>query len=69
MATRGTSDIFNTLVDVTCYANCFSNHEDSPGMQLPHTGEFMAGIFTYGACDGDAGDYREYNKEIAHCHF
>jgi gliding motility-associated-like protein len=57
--TGGTTDVFTTFADSSCYASCFSTHEDASGFQAPHSGNVMTAILTSGkGCDGD--NYREY---------
>lgn len=58
--TQGTSDIFSTLVGVSCYASCFSEHWAAIGQQMPRTGDVMSAIVTYGLGCGFQPDYREY---------
>jgi len=55
----GSPDIFNTLVPTSCFANCFSTDYYAVGHQQPHSGDFMAGIITYGAGMGASSQYRE----------
>ncbi len=57
--TRGTADVFTTYVDSSCYASCFSKHEKAQGTQMPHSGNVMGSIITYGrGCSFNS--YREY---------
>ena len=58
MPTRGSTDIFSTLVSTSCYSHCFSTHSSSTGQQQPRTGEIMAGMWVYG--NGCSANYREY---------
>lgn len=57
----GSTDVFSTLVDSTCYSSCFSNNMYSVGRQPPRTGDVMSAILTSGGpLSNYSGDYREY---------
>lgn len=57
--TAGSTDVFSTLVDSSCYASCFSTYENSNGFQTPRTGNVMTAILTAGyGCY--VNNYREY---------
>jgi gliding motility-associated-like protein len=57
--TAGSTDVFSTLVDSSCYASCFSTYKNSNGFQSPRTGNVMTAILTAGyGCY--VNNYREY---------
>ena len=60
MPTSGSTDIFSTLVNTTCFAHCLSTSTAAVGQQLPRTGNVMSAILTYGSGCGGNPDYREY---------
>jgi gliding motility-associated-like protein len=55
----GSPDIFSTLVASSCFASCSSTEYYSVGHQQPHSGNFMAGIITFGAGMNMLSQYRE----------
>lgn len=58
--TDGSTDVFSMLAAPTCYAYCLSNHIESPGPQLPRTGNNMSAVRTSGIGCGEQPNYREY---------
>jgi gliding motility-associated-like protein len=57
--TRGTTDVFSTYVDPSCFAHCLSTHEKAMGQQAPRTGRIVGAILTSGfGCNRYS--YREY---------
>ena len=58
MPTEGSTDIFSTLVNQSCYAHCQSTYSNAVGEQLPRSGNIMSSILTYGS--GCSIPYREY---------
>lgn len=62
MPTAGSPDIYSNLNSTNCYLNCFSQNIGNVfGYQTPRTGNYMAGLVTYGpACNPLTNNYREY---------
>ena len=64
LPSRGTTDIFSTLVDPSCYASAFGDTSfdlKKPrwgmGQKAPKTGNTMIGFFTF---TPSSSNYREY---------
>jgi gliding motility-associated-like protein len=56
----GSPDIFSSQVSASCFAYCCGSTEyNAVGYEQPHSGNFMAGIITYGAGMGLPHQYRE----------
>lgn len=60
--TRGTSDVFSTKVaDKNCYTSMpHAPYQDSPGSQLPHSGERFGGLYCSYVPEDNPYTYREY---------
>jgi gliding motility-associated-like protein len=57
--TRGTTDVYSTFVDSSCFAHCYSTHEGALGHQAPKSGNVYSAVVTSGfGCSG--WGYREY---------
>lgn len=60
MPSNGSTDIFSTYVNTSCYGHVLSTHGSSPGQQMPRTGNAMSALLTYGDGCGWQPNYREY---------
>lgn len=60
MPSDGSTDIFSTYVNTSCFSHVMSSHASRVGQQMPRTGNAMSALLTYGAGCGFQPNYREY---------